>query len=94
MAANGNQGGRNFAWKSAAVIVSIVLSGVLFVLLGCWETYANLEYPILPPRLFKKWREYVYLNPYLMYLAKQLYSFSSIIAVTFVGGMLYYSMNM
>lgn len=60
MAANGNQGGRNFAWKSAAVIVSIVLSGVLFVLLGCWETYANLEYPILPPRLFKKWREYVF----------------------------------
>ncbi|OJJ54342.1 hypothetical protein ASPSYDRAFT_94096 [Aspergillus sydowii CBS 593.65] len=71
-----NWGGRNYPWKSAAVIASIVLSAVLFVLLGCWETYANLEYPILPPRLFRKWRD-----------------FSSIIAVTFVGGMLYYSMN-
>ncbi|KAI9371743.1 fungal trichothecene efflux pump [Aspergillus egyptiacus] len=71
-----NWGGRNFPWKSAAVIVSIALSAVLFVLLGLWETYANLEYPILPPRLFRKWRD-----------------FTSILAVTFVGGMLYYSLT-
>ncbi|KAL4937888.1 hypothetical protein BDV06DRAFT_226516 [Aspergillus oleicola] len=71
-----NWGGRDFPWKSVGVILPIVLSGVLFVALGLWETYANLQYPILPPRLFKKWRD-----------------FTSIIAVTFVGGMLYYSMN-
>ncbi|RDW65636.1 uncharacterized protein DSM5745_09375 [Aspergillus mulundensis] len=71
-----NWGGRNFPWKSVGVILPIVLSGVIFVLLGVWEVYANLEYPILPPRLFRKWRD-----------------FTSIIAVTFVGGMLYYSMN-
>ncbi|KAL3444206.1 fungal trichothecene efflux pump [Aspergillus insuetus] len=71
-----NWGGRNFPWKSVGVIVPIVLSVVLFVALGFWEVYAKLEYPILPPRLFRKWRD-----------------FTSLIAMTFVGGMLYYSMN-
>ncbi|KAL4812519.1 fungal trichothecene efflux pump [Aspergillus spinulosporus] len=71
-----NWGGRNFPWKSAGVILPIVLSGILFVVLGFWEVYGKQEYPILPPRLFMKWRD-----------------FTSIIAVTFVGGMLYYSMN-
>ncbi|KAL3469643.1 fungal trichothecene efflux pump [Aspergillus californicus] len=71
-----NWGGRDFPWKSVSVILPIVLSVIIFVLLGFWEVYANLEYPILPPRLFRKWRD-----------------FTSIIAVTFVGGMLYYSMT-
>ncbi|KAL4926336.1 fungal trichothecene efflux pump [Aspergillus undulatus] len=71
-----NWGGRDFPWESAGVIAPIAISGVLFIFLGLWETYAKLEYPILPPRLFKKWRD-----------------FTSVIAVTFVGGMLYYSMN-
>ncbi|KAL3430347.1 fungal trichothecene efflux pump [Aspergillus tetrazonus] len=71
-----NWGGRNFPWKSVGVILPIILSGILFVVLGFWEVYGNQEYPILPPRLFIKWRD-----------------FTSIIAVTFVGGMLYYSMN-
>lgn len=31
---------------------------VCFVALGFWEVYANLKYPILPPKLFKKWREF------------------------------------
>ncbi|KAL3486861.1 fungal trichothecene efflux pump [Aspergillus germanicus] len=71
-----NWGGRNFPWKSVGVILPIVLSVVLFVALGFWEVYAKLEYPILPPRLFRKWHD-----------------FTSLIAMTFVGGMLYYSMN-
>ncbi|KAL4758054.1 fungal trichothecene efflux pump [Aspergillus foveolatus] len=71
-----NWGGRNFPWKSVGVILPIILSGILFVVLGFWEVYGNQEYPILPPRLFMKCRD-----------------FTSIIAVTFVGGMLYYSMN-
>ncbi|KAL4738812.1 fungal trichothecene efflux pump [Aspergillus similis] len=71
-----NWGGRNFPWKSVGVILPIVLSGILFVVLGFWEVYGNQEYPILPPRLFIKWRD-----------------FTSIVGVTFVGGMLYYSMN-
>lgn len=51
------QGGRNFPWKSVGVILPIILSGILFVVLGFWEVYGNQEYPILPPRLFIKWRE-------------------------------------
>ena len=29
-----------------------------FVALGIWEVYAPLKYPILPPKLFKKWRDF------------------------------------
>ena len=46
------------------------------VLLGFYETYANLKYPMLPPKLFKNVR-----------------GFTMILVVCFVGGMLYYSMN-
>ncbi|KAL4985906.1 fungal trichothecene efflux pump [Aspergillus falconensis] len=53
-----NWGGRNFPWKSVGVILPILLSGILFVLLGFWEVYRDQEYPILPPRLFRKWRDF------------------------------------
>lgn len=52
-----NWGGRDFPWKSAAVITPIVLSFVILIALGFWETYADLTYPLLPPKLFKRVRE-------------------------------------
>lgn len=52
-----NWGGRQHPWNSAAVITPIVLSGPLFVALGFYETYRPLRYPILPVKMFKKWRE-------------------------------------
>lgn len=51
-------GGAVHPWKSAAVITPIVLSGVLFIALGFWEAYMPLKYPLLPPRLFRKTREF------------------------------------
>ncbi|KAF3025854.1 hypothetical protein E8E14_014780 [Neopestalotiopsis sp. 37M] len=71
-----NWGGRAYAWKSAAVITPIVIGVVCAIVLGFWEAYANLKYPLLPPKMFKKIRE-----------------FDMIMVVCFVGGMLYYSMN-
>lgn len=52
-----NWGGRDYAWKSPAVISTLVLSFVVLIALGFWETYADLAYPLLPPKLFKKVRE-------------------------------------
>lgn len=49
-------GGRHYPWKSAAVIVPIVLGPCLLVILGFWEAYANLKYPLLPPVLFRRLR--------------------------------------
>ncbi|KAI1879039.1 hypothetical protein JX265_003216 [Neoarthrinium moseri] len=71
-----NWGGRAYAWSHPAVIASMVIGIVCGVILGIWEAYANLKYPMLPPKMFKKIRE-----------------FDMIIVVCFVGGMLYYSMN-
>ncbi|KAK6193988.1 hypothetical protein LQW54_011917 [Pestalotiopsis sp. IQ-011] len=71
-----NWGGRSYAWTSAAVLTPIVIGVVCAVVLGFWEAYANLKYPLLPPKMFKKIRE-----------------FDMIMVVCFVGGMLYYSMN-
>lgn len=47
-----NFGGQIFPWKSAAVIVPFVLSGVLIALLVVVEKKFAKE-PIMPPRLFK-----------------------------------------
>ncbi|KIW86160.1 hypothetical protein Z517_01555 [Fonsecaea pedrosoi CBS 271.37] len=69
-----NWGGSLHPWKSAACIAPIVIGGASLIALGFWEVYADLKYPILPPKLFRQWR-----------------SFTAVLAVVFVGGMLYYS---
>lgn len=46
-----NFGGQTFPWKSAAVIVPLVLTGLLIALLIFIET--KVAEPLLPPRLFK-----------------------------------------
>ncbi|KAF2663016.1 MFS general substrate transporter [Lophiostoma macrostomum CBS 122681] len=71
-----NYGGRQYAWTSAHVIAPIVIGALCLVALGFYEVYADLPYPIMPPRLFRKWREV-----------------TMIYVICFVGGMLYYSMN-
>lgn len=53
-----NWGGSLHPWKSAAVIAPITLAGVLFIVLGFWEAYATLKYPLLPPKLFRKGRDF------------------------------------
>lgn len=71
-----NFGGRTYAWSHPAVIAPIVIGLACFIALGLWDCYADLKYPLLPPKLFRKVRE-----------------FDMVIVVCFVGGMLYYSMN-
>ncbi|KAJ2904407.1 putative trichothecene efflux pump protein [Zalerion maritima] len=71
-----NFGGRTYPWSDAHVIAPIVVGLVCYIVLGFWEVYADLKYPLLPPKLFKKVRAFV-----------------MVIVVCFVGGMLYYSMN-
>ena len=50
-------GGSIHPWKSAATLAPIILGAATLIALGCYETYANIEYPILPPRLFKRLRQ-------------------------------------
>lgn len=49
-------GGSDYPWKSAAVIVPIVLGACHLIALGFWEAFAKLDYPILPARLFRQRR--------------------------------------
>lgn len=51
-----NWGGRQYAWRSAHVIAPILVGLSCLVSLGFWEVYADLKYPLMPPRLFKRWR--------------------------------------
>ena len=46
-------GGTIYPWKSAAVISSLVLGVVILIILGLWETYGKLSYPIIPVEFFK-----------------------------------------
>ncbi|EHL01082.1 putative HC-toxin efflux carrier TOXA [Glarea lozoyensis 74030] len=54
-----NFGGRQYEWKSPAVIAPIVVGFACAVALGFWETKMDLKYPLLPPKLFKKVRGFV-----------------------------------
>lgn len=47
-----NFGGQTFPWKSAAVIVPLVLSALLIVLLVIVES-RYIKEPLMPPHLFK-----------------------------------------
>lgn len=71
-----NWGGRQYTWSSAPVVSTLVIGAVLLVILGFYEVYAPLPYPMLPTRFFKNVR-----------------GFTMLLVVCFVGGMLYYSMN-
>jgi len=51
-----NFGGRNFPWRSAQVITCLVVSVVMAITLGLYECFADLKYPLFPPKLFKQIR--------------------------------------
>ncbi|KAB5539473.1 fungal trichothecene efflux pump [Coniochaeta sp. 2T2.1] len=53
-----NWGGGMHPWRSSWVIAPLIVGFVCFVVLGFWEAYAPLAYPILPPHLFKQWRKF------------------------------------
>ncbi|CAK7203588.1 hypothetical protein SEUCBS139899_006325 [Sporothrix eucalyptigena] len=46
-------GGTLHPWKSASVIVTIVVGAVALIAFGLWETYANLSEPLVPVRMLK-----------------------------------------
>ncbi|KAM5343822.1 hypothetical protein ACJ41O_012359 [Fusarium nematophilum] len=71
-----NFGGRTYPWNHPGVLAPIILGGCCFIAVGFWCAYAPLKYPLFPPKLFRRVRE-----------------FDMVIVVCFVGGMLYYSMN-
>lgn len=52
-----NWGGTLHPWTSAATICPIVIGFTLIVVLGFWEAYGNTKEPLLPPRLFKNFRQ-------------------------------------
>lgn len=46
-------GGQVYPWKSAHVIATLVVGAFTLLAFALWETYANLEEPLLPVHLFK-----------------------------------------
>ncbi|KAF2120376.1 fungal trichothecene efflux pump [Lophiotrema nucula] len=46
-------GGSVYPWKSAHVIATMVIGGIITIVFVLWECYANLEEPLLPIHLFK-----------------------------------------
>lgn len=50
-------GGSIHPWKSAATLCPIIIGASTLIALGFYETYASIEYPILPTRLFKRLRQ-------------------------------------
>ncbi|KAF2805892.1 TRI12-domain-containing protein [Mytilinidion resinicola] len=53
-----NYGGKQYPWKSGHVIGPIVVGLLSLIALGFWSAYADLKYPLMPRRLFKKVRRF------------------------------------
>lgn len=53
-----NWGGGTHPWSSSWVIAPIIVGFGCFVILGFWEAFSPLAYPILPPKLFIQWRKF------------------------------------
>jgi MFS family permease len=51
-----NYGGRQYPWSDSHVIAPMVVGICCLIGLGFWEAYADLAYPLMPPRLFKNVR--------------------------------------
>jgi hypothetical protein len=49
-------GGGQFPWVSAGTLAPLCIGFVLLVVLGVYEAYADLTYPIFPPVIFKQVR--------------------------------------
>jgi len=49
-------GGGQFPWISAGTLAPLIVGFVLLVILGFYESYAKLTYPIFPPVIFKQVR--------------------------------------
>lgn len=59
-----NFGGRQYQWHSSQVISCLAAGAALLVVLGFWECFANLKYPLFPPHLFKNFRGYDCFHPF------------------------------
>ncbi|KAF2815944.1 trichothecene efflux pump [Mytilinidion resinicola] len=46
-------GGSQFPWVSAGTLAPLIIGFVLLVILGFYEAYADITYPIFPPAIFK-----------------------------------------
>lgn len=46
-------GGGVYPWKSAAVISTMVIGGVLMIVFACYESFVDLKEPLLPIHLFR-----------------------------------------
>jgi MFS family permease len=52
-----NFGGRTYPWTHPGTIAPIIVGLCCFIAVGFWCAYANLKYPLFPPKLFKRVRE-------------------------------------
>lgn len=52
-----NFGGRTYPWTHPGTLAPIIVGGCCFIAVGFWCAYADLAYPLFPPKLFKRVRE-------------------------------------
>lgn len=89
-----NFGGRQYPWGSPQVIACLVAGIVLLTGLGFWECFANLKYPLFPPKLFRNFRGYeLFHSTLVIRLTNIKCRFVVNIGVSFLCGMMYYSMQ-
>jgi hypothetical protein len=56
--ANAAYSGNLHPWKSAATLTPLIVGLLTLITFGFYEAYANLAEPLLPPRLFREFRQF------------------------------------
>jgi MFS family permease len=52
-----NWGGTVYPWKSAGTLAPIIVGFLTLVVLGVYESHSNVKNPLLPPQLFRQFRQ-------------------------------------
>jgi hypothetical protein len=88
-----NWGERQHLWKTAYVIAPMVLGVLCLIALGFWEAYADLKYPVMPLDSLRSGEGKFPYEILLEGASLMSFRFTMMLVVCFVGGMLYYAMN-
>lgn len=49
-------GSTRYPWRSGGTLAPVIVGIALLIVLGFWESYAKLKYPLFPPSLLKNLR--------------------------------------
>lgn len=74
-----NWGGLDYPWKSAQVLVLLILGAIIFISAFVWDFSGRPKRPLFPARLLKNYREYTSLLVFIFVIGMVYFSLTALI---------------